>query len=132
MALALISWVAAMAQQQDTESKPQLYIFSAQWCAPCQRMYQEALEHPEVVALIERMEYHPVDMEFTKDAEALYRKHARSGGVPELVMYDGKGKLIAREMGYTTMDGLLRFLRKAFSEQQLKQIEATRKRGGNR
>ena len=114
--------------QQTEKKKPVLYIFSAEWCAPCQRMHEEALEDAEVVNLLQHMEYHPVDMEFTVGARELYRKHARSGGVPELVIYGGDGKLIARESGYTTIDELIKFLRKAFSSEELKIIDAAYKR----
>ena len=90
--VAALIGLSAMAQQGGQESKPKqaekpvLYIFSIPGCSPCKRLHDEALGEPEVTALLRRMEYHPVDMDFTKDAAALYRKHARSGGVPELVL----------------------------------------------
>ena len=135
--VAVLVSFSAMAQQSGQESKPKqaekpvLYIFSIPGCSPCKRLYDEALGEPEVTALLRRMEYHPVDMDFTKDAAALYRKHARSGGVPELVLYDRKGEVIARQ-GYTTFRELVQFLRKAFSAEELKVIDAELKRNGTR
>lgn len=135
--VAVLVSFSAMAQQREQESKPKqaekpvLYIFSIPGCSPCKRLHDEALGEPEVTALLRRMEYHPVDMDFTKDAAALYRKHARSGGVPELVLYDRKGEVIARQ-GYTTFRELVQFLRKAFSADELKVIDAELKRNGTR
>ena len=135
--MAVLVSLSAMAQQREQESKPKqeekpvLYIFSIPGCSPCKRLHDEALGEPEVTALLRRMEYHPVDMDFTKDAAALYRKHARSGGVPELVLYDRKGEVIARQ-GYTTFRELVQFLRKAFSAEELKVIDAELKRNGTR
>ena len=131
--VAVLVSLSAMAQQreQEQDAKPVLYIFSIPGCSPCKRLHDEALGEPEVTALLRRMEYHPVDMDFTKDAAALYRKHARSGGVPELVLYDRKGEVIARQ-GYTTFRELVQFLRKAFSAEELKVIDAELKRNGTR
>ena len=136
--VAVLISLSAMAQQEKTQepkqiqnAKPVLYIFSIPGCSPCKRLHDEALGEPEVTALLRRMEYHPVDMDFTKDAAALYRKHARSGGVPELVLYDAKGGLIARQ-GYTTYSEFLQFLRRAFSAEELKIIDAELKRNGTR
>lgn len=137
--VAALIGLSAMAQQSGQESKqkqaekqaekPVLYIFSIPGCSPCKRLHDEALGEPEVTALLRRMEYHPVDMDFTKDAAALYRKHARSGGVPELVLYDRKGEVIDRQ-GYTTFGELVRFLRRAFSAEELKVIDSELKRNG--
>ena len=135
--VAVLIGLSAMAQQSGQErepkqaEKPVLYIFSMPGCSPCKRLHDEALGEPEITALLRRMEYHPVDMDFTKDAAALYRKHARSGGVPELVLYDRKGEVIARQ-GYTTFRELVQFLRKAFSAEELKVIDAELKRNGTR
>ena len=133
--VAALIGLSAMAQQSGQESKPKqakkpvLYIFSIPGCSPCKRLHDEALGEPEVTALLRRMEYHPVDMDFTKDAAALYRKHARSGGVPELVLYARKGEVIDRQ-GYTTFSELVRFLRRAFSAEELKVIDSELKRNG--
>ena len=131
--VAVLIGLSAMAQQSGQESKqkqaekPVLYIFSIPGCS--KRLHDEALGEPEVTALLRRMEYHPVDMDFTKDAAALYRKHARSGGVPELVLYDRKGEVIDRQ-SYTTFSELVRFLRRAFSAEELKIIDSELKRNG--
>lgn len=111
-------------QHSKANSRPSLYIFSIQGCQPCKRLADEGLTDPEVVALINRLEYRKVDMALTKNARELHRQHARSGGVPELVLYDGEGKLIGRQSGYETIDTLLEFLRKAFSKEELAQIKA--------
>ena len=72
--VAVLVSLSAMAQQREPESKPKqeekpvLYIFSIPGCSPCKRLHDEALGEPEVTALLRRMEYHPVDMDFTKDA----------------------------------------------------------------
>jgi thioredoxin-related protein len=58
----------------------------------------------------------------TKDGKVLYRKHDRSGGVPELVLYDGEGKLIDRQAGYETAEGMIKFMRQAFSAKELEEI----------
>ena len=115
--------VSAMAQQATKpQARPTLYIFSAQWCAPCQRMHKEALDDSEVRVMLQHMEYYLVDLDLTKDGKVLYRKHARSGGVPELVLYDGEGKLIARQAGYETAEGMIKFMRQAFSAKELEEI----------
>ena len=110
--------------QAKEKGRPTLYIFSIQGCQPCKRLADEGLTDPEVIALINRMEYQKVDMALTKGARELHRTHARTGGVPELVLYDGGGKLIGRQSGYETIDTLLDFLRKAFSKEELAQIKA--------
>ena len=110
--------------QAKAKGRPTLYIFSIQGCQPCRRLADEGLTDPEVVALINRMEYKKVDMALTKNARELHRTHARSGGVPELVLYDGEGKLIGRQSGFETIDTLLDFLRKAFSQAELAQIKS--------
>lgn len=124
----LLFWVtimslSAVAQESERpQAQPKLYIFSAQWCAPCQRMHKEALDDSEVRVMLQRMEYHLVDLDTTKDGKAIYRKHARSGGVPELVLYDVRGKLIARQAGYETVEGMIKFMRQAFSAKELEEI----------
>lgn len=111
-------------QQTKPKGRPSLYIFSIQGCQPCQRLANEGLTDAEVVAMIERMEYKKVDMALTPNARELHRTHARSGGVPELVLYDGEGRLIGRQVGYETIDTLIEFLRKAFSQEEIARIKA--------
>ena len=121
--VATVLSLSAVAQDgKKTNAKPTLYIFSAHWCAPCQRMHKEALDDSEVRVMLQRMEYYLVDLDTTKDGQAIYRKHARSGGVPELVLYDGQGKLIARQAGYETVEGMIKFMRQAFSAKELEEI----------
>ena len=114
----------ATTTQPKAKGRPSLYIFSIQGCQPCKRLADEGLTDPEVVALISRMEYKKVDMALTKGARELHRTHARTGGVPELVLYDGEDKLIGRQSGYETIDTLIEFLRKAFSPDEQAQIKA--------
>lgn len=111
-------------QQTKQKGRPTLYIFSIQGCQPCQRLASEGLTDAEVVAMIERMEYKKVDMALTPNARELHRTHARSGGVPELVLYDSEGKLIDRQAGYETIDTLIEFLRKAFSKEEIAQMKS--------
>ena len=118
------SQVMSSQPQAKVKGRPTLYIFSIQGCQPCKRLADEGLTDPEVEALINRMEYKKVDMALTKNARELYRTHARSGGVPELVLYDDEGKLIGRQSGFETIDTLLDFLRKAFSQDELAQIKS--------
>lgn len=126
--LALVLSVGAWAQgdKHRVGAKPQLYVFSAQWCSPCQRMHKEAFADAEVMALKHGMECFVVDVDTTPGGRDLYRKHARTGGVPELVLYDKTGKFIARQSGYETIELLVAFLRKAYSQEELKQIAAQR------
>lgn len=133
MLLAMMSIIASASAQTTAQTTPSqqkakgrasLYIFSIQGCQPCKRLADEGLADPEVAALINRLEYRKVDMSLTKNAVELYRTHARSGGVPELVLYDDEGRLIGRQSGYETIDTLLEFLRKAFSKEELAQIKA--------
>lgn len=121
--VATVLSMSAVAQDgKKPNAKPTLYIFSAQWCAPCQRMHKEALDDSEVRVMLQRMEYYLVDLDTTKDGKAIYRKHARTGGVPELVLYDNQGKLIARQAGYETVEGMIKFMRQAFSAKELEEI----------
>lgn len=121
--VATVLSLSAVAQQVGKpDARPTLYVFSSQWCAPCQRMHKEALDDSEVRVMLQRMEYYLVDLDTTKDGKAIYRKHARSGGVPELVLYDGQGKLIARQAGYETVEGMIKFMRQAFSAKELEEI----------
>ena len=108
----------------QSKGRPSLYIFSIQGCWPCKRLADEGLADQEVIALISRMEYRKVDMALTENALELYRTHARSGGVPELVLYDGEGKLIGRQSGYETVGSLKEFLRKAFTTAEQAKIKA--------
>ena len=118
----MLSLQAVAQGDKEPQSKPTLYIFSAQWCAPCQRMHKEALNDSKVRVMLQRMEYHLVDLDTTKDGRAIYRKHAHSGGVPELVLYDREGKLIARQAGYETVEAMIKFMRQAFSAAELEGI----------
>ena len=119
---AMTSLLAVAQEKPKTLAKPTLYIFSAQWCAPCQRMHKEALGDNEVMVMLQHMDHRLVDMDLIKDGKLLYNKHARSGGVPELVLYDGEGKLIARQAGYETVEGMVKFMRQAFSAEELEDI----------
>ena len=118
--------------QTKTKGRPTLYIFSIQGCQPCRRLSDEALADSEVIALISRMDYQKVDMALTKDARQLHRTHARTGSVPELVLYDGEGKLIGRQAGYETIDKMLEFLCQAFTPKELEQIKAESRSWSNR
>ena len=126
--LALVLSVGAWAQsdKHGVDAKPQLYVFTARWCPPCQRMHKEAFVDAEVMALLHGMECRVVDIDTTPGGRDLYRKHARTGGVPELVLYDRAGKFIARQSGYETIDLLVAFLRKAYSQEELKRLAAQR------
>ena len=131
VAMLIVASASAQSVVQPTSQQPQvkvkgrptLYIFSIQGCQPCRRLSDEALVDPEVIALISRMYYQKVDLALTKDARQLHRTHARTGGVPELVLYDGEGKLIGRQSGYETIDKMVAFLRQAFSPKELEQIK---------
>lgn len=121
--LLLVATIGVMpAKAQEQSSTPTLLFFSASWCGPCQMVKRYTFTNPEVLRLLNHLDLKMLDVDVAQNRQ-LYESYTRSGGVPELVLLNGKGEVIGRLSGYykepaTTAN----FLRQAFSEEELAQI----------
>lgn len=100
---------AALAQAKQ-ERKPIVLDFSAQWCAPCQRMERTNFADPRVKQLLERCILVKID---TDREEALARQLGVVG-LPDLRFVTPDGKVVKQLRGFQAaepfIDELLRLI----------------------
>jgi thiol:disulfide interchange protein len=112
-----IAW-RAPSQAVTDGKRPVLYLFTADWCAPCRMLEHDVLLDPDGARLI-RASFLPVKVVDRRQeegangpAEAALIKRFAVDGFPTLVV-DRPGRPAARLDGYTGREAALGFLRSA-------------------
>ena len=117
----LIQWVRASnaAARAGSASRPILYDFTAEWCAPCKILDREGWNDLEVAGIVNTrfvpariLDRQREEGRNLPEVSALQQKY----GVrlfPTLVAAAADGRLIAKYEGYRGRDELLKFLQEA-------------------
>ena len=88
-------FLAALATAKQ-EGKLLVLDFSAEWCAPCQRMIREVFPDPKVAVLLESFVFLTID---TDAYPALEQKY-RVVGMPDIRILSPDGKEIRQLLGF--------------------------------
>ncbi|MCZ6691098.1 MAG: thioredoxin domain-containing protein [Planctomycetota bacterium] len=91
------------------EGKLVLVDFSADWCAPCQRMLKETYKDERVVSELEGFIFLKIDT----DAHPSVAKHFKVSGIPDARILAPDGTERARVRGFKKADELLPILEAA-------------------
>lgn len=87
-------------EQVGFENKPYIIFFTASWCAPCHKIKEEALTHPKIVQLLnDNYLLYMLDMENFDDME-VNEKDYHIQQLPTLLIFNPKGQLIDKAIGY--------------------------------
>jgi protein disulfide-isomerase len=116
-----VTWVNATEFDTTsvTSSKPILYDFTADWCAPCQLMKREVFADKKLASMIGDA-YTPVrvldrnreDGQNPPAVDALQNRYAIDA-FPTLIVVSPKGRAPARQVGYPGKEETQHFLERA-------------------
>lgn len=88
-------FLAALTTAKE-EHKPIVLDFSAEWCAPCQKMLRETFPDPRVAGLLEGFIFLTID---TDEYPALAQKFGVVG-MPDIRILSPEGKEIRQVLGF--------------------------------
>lgn len=93
---------------EESEPKPKLIIFSADWCLPCKVARKQMRENDELRTIVEE-DFDVITYNFDKDTEA--RKKYNVNRVPTYIV-ELKGRILRKQTGYGGDSKLKAFLRR--------------------
>ena len=88
-------FVAAL-ETAKQEAKPLVLDFSAEWCAPCQRMIRETFPDPRVAGLLEGFVFLTIDT----DAYLALAQKFGVVGMPDIRILSPEGKELRQVLGF--------------------------------
>ena len=93
-------------QQADQHSRVTVVYFTAKWCTWCRKMSVGTFADERVRAMAERFVWVKVDIEEQRELAAIFAVQS----VPNMVLLNVKGEVLARRPGYMTSEQLLTLL----------------------
>ncbi|MBU0607901.1 MAG: thioredoxin family protein [Armatimonadetes bacterium] len=106
-----IAWLKSLPegkQAAQSQQKPVVIDFFADWCGPCVAMDEETWPNPEVAAAAAKFVAVRLDVDANQDVANEYG----ISGIPTVVVLDAGGKEVDRHVGFATPEELLKLLRK--------------------
>lgn len=88
------------------ENKLILVDFYADWCGPCKSMDKETWSNPEVKKQMQKVVSAKINVDYNKALATTYNVKA----IPNMVIIDGYGNILHREIGYKSEEQILRLL----------------------
>lgn len=92
------------------QSLPLLVYVRAEWATACLTMERSAWLDPRVVAEARRFVALRLDVTEAEGNAELYAERYAVNGIPEIVLVDPAGRIVARSSGAPTVDALVSFL----------------------
>ncbi|MCC7406561.1 MAG: thioredoxin family protein [Phycisphaeraceae bacterium] len=109
-----VAWaqdVQAVMAQAQTQNKPVLMSFTADWCGPCQQLKARAFSRPEVAETISRLVLPlKIDLTTPSAAGAELCQRYQIEGTPTLLLLAPDGSEISRRVGVIDPDELVDWL----------------------
>ncbi len=94
-------------QSSNSDGKPVLMMFTADWCPPCQALKRNALTDPRVVEVMTK-QTHPVYLDGTKSPPQEAQQY-NIEGYPTMIMVKN-GKEVDRVVGSRSADDVLKWI----------------------
>jgi thioredoxin-like negative regulator of GroEL len=102
-----ITWHESLDEAKIVSAeKPVVLYFTDEACVWCRRLESSTFPSEEVLAIADKFLFVKLDVD---DAEELAARY-RARGVPYLVVLDAKGKVLARQAGYSPAAPFAKFL----------------------
>lgn len=92
--------------------KPQLLIFTADWCNPCNYMKEKIFVDSDVISFMSRFKVVLVDVD-TFEGATLQSRYDDQKSIPYFVILDSKGKAISSKTGLMEKADFISFLEKS-------------------
>ncbi len=108
--LAFAPFNLTLVEVAQTERKPVVVDFSADWCVPCREMERTTFVDPTVVRAASGFVLLKANLTAESDQNAALMKRFNIQGVPTTMFIDSNGKVRKRRVGYVGPDEFLRYL----------------------
>jgi thiol:disulfide interchange protein len=104
----------APAQARATGPRPVLMLFTADWCPPCRTLKSNVLSDPSVQTRLQtRYTFETVDLSTRDRASAEVAQSFGVEGIPTLILFDHRGRELARSHGTANPDDFLQWLERS-------------------
>jgi len=94
-------------KESDRLGRPVFMVFSAEWCGPCRHMEATTYRDEAVVSALR--DFMPLKVEFF--AGSGLASKFKVALIPTMIVLDGKGEVIARDVGFRSSEEMLLTLR---------------------
>lgn len=116
--IAWLKFSPQLQQQTLASGRPQVVLFTADWCPPCKRLKAHTLSDTRVVEFMER--FTPIKVDLTINVGSEERKLMQAWGVkgvPTTVFVDSAGRRLSEltAVGFRPPDDFLRRMRQALA-----------------
>src|SRR5712692_9145142 len=108
--LAFAPFNLTLVEAAQTERKPVVVDFAADWCVPCREMERTTFVDPTVVRAASGFVLLKANLTAESDQNAALMKRFNIQGVPTTMFIDSNGKVRKRRVGYVGPDEFLRYL----------------------
>lgn len=107
-----ITWHESLDEAKSVSAeKPVVLYFTGEACVWCRRLESSTFPSEEVLAVAEKFLFVKLDVADAEELAARYRVR----GVPYLVVLDAKGKVLARQAGYSPAAPFAKFLEESLT-----------------